>query len=416
MRSREFAELELSAKHNIEKKDAVLNERNRAARDEFSLGELKDGIADSSAPMISAPAIRWLDEALDILSAHKAAADGKYETLDAETSEIEREVVKNRNAAAQARESALSVKIRSADSSALRKLSDDQEANIQKADKILDMLGRRRAEFGAMFDIARYDYAVAKRLSRSDFNGNELADFVGHGEEHVREMWEHTLDLRSVLGCVGFSDEDFLDTKTMDAAAAFHDTGMSGDLSYAGTLFLRAFHADMLYKIRERHALESGVNLLSKREELSSMGVNADQAAFLITLHSKRGFLEEGAIRDLTKGEYSDIKLAAMNFDDECRRRGVKWDMSWMYKEGTYDFDDGMLKKTATSASVMRMADANRDGMRQTAQNGAKYIFANEKNSRKIVDYKNKKDLESRMSEEVRDVYIAYDKEESKRK
>jgi hypothetical protein len=234
-----------------------------------------------------------------------------------------------------------------------------------------------------------------------------MADFVGHTEGLVREVREKTLDLRSVLGCVGFSDEDFLDPKTMDAAVAFHDTRMSGGLSYAGTLFLRAFHTDMIYKTREMHALESGINMLSRRRELSSRGVDVDQAAFLITLHSKRGFLEEGEIRDLTKGEFSDIKLAAINFDDECRGRGIKWDMSWMETEGT--FDDSVLRKVAASASVMRMADANRDGTRQYAQNGAKYIFEDEKNSRKIADYKDKKDLENRMSEEVRDVYIAYD-------
>ncbi|MDR1508258.1 MAG: hypothetical protein LBS53_01305 [Synergistaceae bacterium] len=409
MPSREFAELELSAKHNIEKKDAVVDERNRADEDNFALRELKDGIAASSAPMVSTPAIRWLDQALEILCAHRSSVDNKYESLDAETSEIAREVVKNRNAAVEARERARGIDITSADSHSLRKLVDDQEANIQRSDKILGIMDRRHADFEAMLNIARYDYAVAERLSQSHFNGNDLTDFVGHTEGHVREVWEKMLDLRSVLGCVGFGDEDFFDSKTMDASVAFHDTRMSGGLSYSGTLFLGAFHADMVYKTRERHALESGIDLLSRRKELSSMGVNVNQAALMITLHSKRGFLEDGAVRDLTKGEFSDIKLAAMNFDDECRKRGIKWDISWMYKKGTCDFDDAVLKKTAASASVMRMADANRDGTRQYAQNGAKYIFKNEINARKTVDYKDKKDLENRMSEEVRDVYIGYD-------
>jgi hypothetical protein len=407
--SREFAKLELSAKQNIEKKDVVVNENNRVNEDEFALDKLKDGMVASNVPATGVPAVRWLDKALDLLSKHKAMVDSEYWALDTEASGIEREVIKNRNAAVETREKALAVNITSADSSPLSRLADDQEINIRKADKILDILNRRNADFEAMLNMARYDYTVAGRLSRSDFDGNELADFVGHGEEHVREMWEHMLDLRSVLGYAGFDEEDFLDSKTIDAAAAFHDTGMSGGLSYAGTLFLRAFHANMLYKTRDRHALESGINLLSKRKELSSMGVNVDQAAFLITLHSKRGFLEERKIRDLNRGEFSDIKEAAMNFDDECRRRGIKWDMTWVYKKGTYDFDDDVLRKTAISASVMRMADANRDGTRQTAQNGAKYLFANEENSRKIAVYKNKKDLENRMSEEVRDIHIAYD-------
>jgi hypothetical protein len=203
----------------------------------------------------------------------------------------------------------------------------------------------------------------------------------------------------------------------MDAAAAFHDTGMDANVSpkfYPG--FVRGFKGDLLNmgakeEPRKRHALTSAIHLLESRdrENLTKMGANVDQAAFLIYLHSKTGYLEKLATpdkpnRNLGMTDYGDIKRAAENFKKEY----AAWDMSWLRKDGKWD--DDALKKTALSASVLRLADANRDGLNLYAQKGVEYSFANKEACRgrePIVD-KNGRLLKNELYREVEDMSIAY--------
>jgi hypothetical protein len=225
-------------------------------------------------------------------------------------------------------------------------------------------------------------------------------------------------NMLSSMQKVGFSEADFVSDKTMDAAAAFHDTGMDANVSpkfYSG--FARALKGDLVNmgakeKPREKHAVTSAIHLLESRdrESLTKMGANVNQAAFLITLHSKTGYLEKlfnpGApMRDLSMIDYKDIKRAAENFKKEC----AAWDMSWLYKDGKWN--EEALRRTALSASILRLADANRDGLNLYAQKGVGYAFADKescKGREPILD-KNGEIDKDEMYREVEGMSIAYD-------
>jgi hypothetical protein len=199
----------------------------------------------------------------------------------------------------------------------------------------------------------------------------------------------------------------------MDAAAVFHDTGM--DANMKDNFFEKSGIKHVLLgdltsaaadtEPRKKHAVTGALHILDKKNRavLSAMGANVDQAAFLISLHSKTGYLEDGKPRDLSKPDFADIKLAAENFARECKQKGIAWDMSWLKNGGVWN--DGNLRKTAISASVLRLADAGRDGINLYAQRGVGYSISNAETARgreAITD-------EGKTHMELEGVSVAYD-------
>jgi hypothetical protein len=422
----------IEALHNeavdkIEAKNRVVDENIKIAEDGAALQYLFDHLEGSDA-------LERLNEAGQSLLDHKEDTASVMEKADSEMLGVREKVIRARQSMMTTINETNKLRFRSVDNSPAKKLIAEQKENIAETDRILDLMDKRNADFHSMLRLAGHYYNAAERLSRARFSGNNVEDFTGHTQEHCLEVQGKMAALQETMKTVGRdggNSFDFFGDKTMDAAAAFHDTGMSGGLSYVDTLFLGAFHTDLVRRqmrdnpttrnekadwnseglspmeVREKHAFESAMNIFSHREELSKLGADVDKAAFLISLHSKKGFLEHGRPRDLSKKDFEDIKDAARNFANACRNRDIHWDMSWLCKDGVWN--EKALEQVKNSASIMRFADANRDGTRLYAQNGAKYIFDDKNLARGSVDYRSRDDLKSRMSQEVEKVHIAYD-------
>jgi hypothetical protein len=273
-----------------------------------------------------------------------------------------------------------------ADRSALRQVEKEQTENINSAKSILAKIDGSDPAFGDLLRLTRRYYENAEVVSDFYYEGNDTKNFTGHTLRHIVEVRGKTRDLLSSMRGQVFAEDDFFSNQTFDAAVAFHDTGMDANVpSNLEPWTLRAFAGKGLPrqrnlgdigaidKPRKHHEVSGAIHLLEHRDELAAEGVDVDRAAFLITLHSKRGSLENWAVRDLSDEDFTDMERAAANFKRECEKyagKGIHWDDSWLQ-------NDKAKRQTAISASILRMADANRDGVNLYSQTGKGYFFDN---------------------------------------
>jgi hypothetical protein len=328
--------------------------------------------------------------------------------------------IRNDAFAAMSRSQALLERVRQkglsrADRSALRQVEKEQSENINSAKSILAKIDGSDPAFGDILRLTRRYYENAEVVSDFHYENNDTRNFTGHTMRHIAEVRGKTRDLLSSMRGKVFAEDDFFSDKTFDAAVAFHDTGMDANLpSNLEPWALRAFAGKGLPgqknigdigavdNPRDRHAVSGAIRLLEHRDELAAKGVDVDRAAFLITLHSKRGFLENGAARDLSDISFTDIERAAANFKRECENekyagKGIHWDDSWLQ-------NDNAKRQTAVSASILRLADANRDGVNLYSQTGKGYSFDNKEacKGRETI-------LGEERYKEIADMFIASD-------
>jgi hypothetical protein len=407
---RDLKTLRSAGRETTEEKRNAAEEKGRTDKDKLTLLRLTDemNLTTSAEDNI----VRThLNEGLQNLSAHETAINARLERINAKRREIGTEANAHLSKANAILEKVRKTRFSRVERSSLEKIESEQAGNIKTAREILESVKGESPDFGTMLEYAKEYYDRAEIVSDSYFEGNDARDFTGHTLGHIVEVRGKMQTMLSSMQNIGFSEADFFSGKTMDAAAAFHDTGMDANVLpkfHAG--FLRAFKGNIVDmgaegKPRDKHAVTSAIHLLESRdrEMLTEMGASVDQAAFLINLHSKKGYLEkclnpDKPIRDLSVADYGDIKRAAENFKSEY----PAWDMSWLHQNG--DWNEEALRKTALSASILRLADANRDGLNLYAQKGVGYSFANKEACRgrePIWD-------ENEMYREVEDMSIAY--------
>jgi hypothetical protein len=405
---RDLKTLHSVTQKTTEEKRSVVDGKNRANADRLSLLLLSDEINPTTISEDGVIRTR-IQESLQNLRTHENVVDSRLDRVNEEQSKVRGEANSHLSKANAILDKVRKTRLSHTERSSFDRIGSEQIENRKKAREILESVKDESPGFGMMVEYAKKYYDRAEIVSDSFFDGNDARNFTGHTLRHIFEVRGKMQDMLSSMQNVGFSESDFFSSETMDAAAAFHDTGMDANLSTRfEPWFMRAFKGNMPEmgadeKPRAKHAVSSALRILNHRDDLSAMGVNVDQAAFLINLHSKTGYLE-GEKRDLSRSDFKDIKLAAENFRTVCKRMDVAWDDSWLYKEdGTPD--EEVLRKTALSASILRLADANRDGLNLYAQKGVGYSFANKevcKGRDPILD-------EKEMYREIEGMSIAYD-------
>jgi hypothetical protein len=80
----------------------------------------------------------------------------------------------------------------------------------------------------------------------------------------------------------------------------------------------------------------------------------------------------------------------------------IQWDMSWLCNNGVWN--EEALRKTAISASILRIADANRDGVNLYAQKGVDYAISGKESCRGREAIQN----EDEMYKEIEGMSISY--------
>jgi hypothetical protein len=409
---RDLKTLRSAARETTEEKRSAADEKGKSNRDKLTLLRLTDKLNLTTSAEDNIVRTN-LNEGLQNLSAYEDVVKSRLDRINARQRKIGAEAGGHLSKANAILEKVRKTRLLGTERSSLKKIESEQMGHIQKAREILESVKSESPDFETMLEYAKEYYDRAEIVSDSYFEENDTRDFTGHTLTHIVEVRGKMQSMLSSMQNIGFSEADFFSDKTMDAAAAFHDTGMDANVSpkfYAG--FLRAFKGDLVNMgaekhPRDKHAVTSAVHLLESRdrEKLTEMGVHIDQAAFLINLHSKTGYLEkllnpdESPKRDLSMTDYRDIKRAAENFKREC----PTWDMSWLCENGNWN--EEALRKTALSASILRLADANRDGLNLYAQKGAGYSFANKEACRGQKPIRD----ENEMYREVEAMSIAYD-------
>jgi hypothetical protein len=402
----------------MEEKRSATEEKGRLNRDSLTLLRLTDGMDLTTAAEDNAIRAR-IDDGSHNISELENAANSRLDRMNARRQGIAAEANSHLSKASAILDKVRKTRLLSTERSSLEKIEHEQMNNIKKSREILASVKGESPDFGTMLEYAKEYYDRAEIVSDSFFKDDEgnvieydTRNFTGHTLAHIVEVRGKMRDMLSSVQNIGFKEADFFSGKTMDAAAAFHDTGMDANVSPKFLVgFLRAFKGDLINMgasrnpIRKKHAVTSAIHILESRnrERLTNMGADVDQAAFLINLHSKSGFLEklsnpDEPIRDLSMTDYGHIKRAAENFKREC----PEWDMSWLCKGGVWN--EEALRKTAISASILRIADANRDGLNLYAQKGVGYSFANKdacRGQEPILD-------ENEMYREVENMSIAY--------
>jgi hypothetical protein len=413
MPPRELSRLRSDTEKPMKEKENAVREKTNAANDTSAI--LRLSREARHVPISDDEALqKRLLKAFDNAKVHGAREETKLSEIDATLFGIKNEAAANLKNSNSILEKTLNTRLAGVDRRHLDKIEAGQKNNISEAKEIIAAIEGQDAKLADMLRLAEPYYYFAEKVSLSPYDKNDHIDnYTGHTMRHIVEVRGKTLDIAGSMKNIGFRDDDFFSPQTVDAAAVFHDTGMDANMKdnffeksglkhvFLGNLIGAAADAEP----RKKHAAVGALHILDEknRARLSAMGANADQAAFLISLHSKTGYLEGGEARDLSKPDFADIKLAAENFAKECERTGVSWDMSWLKNGGAWNREN--LRKTAITASALRLADANRDGLNLYAQKGVGYFISNAETARgrdAITD-------EDETHKELEGVSIAYD-------
>ena len=382
MPPRELSRLGHEAKRNMTAKGEAVREKTNASRAAAAIAKLSREVRHVPASKDEMLQKR-LSDAWNKAKKHEAKTDGRLRGIETQLSDIREELsVHLENARAILRK-AENAKLSGISRANLDGITAERKKNIITAKEIIAAMDGQDPKFAEMLRMATPYYDRAEIVSDAVYDGNDTRDFTGHTIRHIVEVRGKMRDMITWMPTIGFSGGDFFSAATMDAAAAFHDTGMDANISHRFAVwFAKAFKGNVTdmgadWKPRDKHAVVGAMHILDgkNRGELASMGANVDQAAFLIDLHSKKGYLEGMELRDLSKTDFSHIKNAAENFARACKRTGVAWDMSWLKNGDSWNEEN--LRKTAISASALRLADASRDGLNLYAQKGAGYSISN---------------------------------------
>lgn len=220
-------------------------------------------------------------------------------------------------------------------------------------------------------------YTKAEEIAYKGPYNKDLETYTGHTLEHAREVMENAIKYKEAIENY-FENNKFIDKdnnplygkihlETLYASAAFHDIGMGVEKEEYREKGLKAGK-----QLRNEHALNSGVELMKYKDyikdDFEKFNVDPEKVAVIIYFHSKscsglQKVDENGKSKtvklDLTN--IGDIKISIENFKEECRINDIEF-------KG--EFSEQEYKDISIVASIIRIADANRDGKRITDMRG----------------------------------------------
>ena len=229
-------------------------------------------------------------------------------------------------------------------------------------------------------EITKDDYAAGKMTAIND--PEYLGDFTNHTAEHVLMVADKTLEITKAFnkaidegnfqkdGSLAKNNEDAnrinfgtgIDEKTLVVASIFHDSGMKAGgfiLNKEGSLVLddngKPKKAVDGYDIRKNHALNSAINVLSKRNEIIRLGADVDVACLLCFAHSK----STSGIRDLSNKK--DWISAFDKLDKVVEAYNAEYDKKIYFNRANFEKNEELLSALITSALAIRLGDVSRD-------------------------------------------------------
>ncbi len=229
-------------------------------------------------------------------------------------------------------------------------------------------------------EITKEDYAAGKITAIND--PEYLGDFTNHTSEHVLMVADKTLEITKAFnkaidegtfqkkGSFEKNEEDAnrinfgtgIDEKTLVVASIFHDSGMKTGgfiLNKEGSLVLddngKPKKAVDGYDIRKNHALNSAINVLSKRNDIIRLGADVDVACLLCFAHSK----STSGIRDISNKK--DWILAFDKLDMVVKAYNAEYDKKIYFNRENFEKNEDLLSALTTSALAIRLGDVSRD-------------------------------------------------------
>ena len=243
-------------------------------------------------------------------------------------------------------------------------------------------------------EITEEDYKAGKKTAIND--PEYLGDFTNHTNEHVLMVADKTLEITDAFnkaindgtfqkrGTIEKNEEDAnrinfgtgIDKKTLVVASICHDSGMKAGgfiLSKEGNLVLddngKPKKAVDGYDIRKNHALNSAINVLSKRKELVRLGADIDTACLLCFAHSK----STSGIRDLSNK--ADWIKAFDKLDKVVDAYNAEHEDKIYFNRDSFEKNEDLLSALTTSALAIRLGDVSRDsGKHAKSQSGGEIV------------------------------------------
>ena len=238
------------------------------------------------------------------------------------------------------------------------------------------------------------DYKAGKITAIND--PEYLGDFTGHRVEHILMVADKSLEIIETfekaiqsktfqkLGSFEKNLKDSerlnfgigIDKKTLVAAAIFHDSGMKSGgfvLDKDGKI---VFNENGISKkaidgndVRKNHALNSAINVLIKREELTKLGVNVDVACLLCFAHSKStsGIRDLSCKTDWIKG-FDRVRTVVEAYNAEHKEK-------ISFNSQVIEKDENLFNALSTAALAIRLGDVSRDsGKHAKSQSGGEIV------------------------------------------
>lgn len=241
---------------------------------------------------------------------------------------------------------------------------------INLREKILDGLEKLNEMYKSLEKYIEPYYDKAEEIAYKEPYNKDLETYTGHTLEHAREVMENAIKYKEAIENY-FENNKPIDgdihLETLYASAAFHDIGMGVEKEEYREKGLKAGK-----QLRNEHALNSGLELMKNKDfikdDFEKFNVDTEKVAVIIYFHSKscsglEKIDENGNSKtvklDLTN--IDDVKISIENFKEECRINNIEF---------RGEFSDQEYKDIAIIASVIRIADANRDGRRITDMRG----------------------------------------------
>ena len=231
---------------------------------------------------------------------------------------------------------------------------------------------------------------------------------TGHIYKTLEKTCETANDVEELFASDDFGGlySPYIDRKTLQMAALYHDTGMDGnilaekyeeglenyiedakkeDIEKKGNVEKKEKTDEELKKeyednFRKNHSLQSAIHVLRDREKIQSMGVNPDEVAIICLMHSKScsGMknLADGGERWLKS--FEKIENEVDSYNKKHPEENITFNKKCLCNEKG-EIDEEKLARMRSSCICIRLGDADGHDCTTNETQGGRKIEIDEK-------------------------------------
>ena len=231
---------------------------------------------------------------------------------------------------------------------------------------------------------------------------------TGHIYKTLEKTCETANDVEELFASDDFGGlySPYIDRKTLQMAALYHDTGMDGnilaekyeeglenyiedakkeDIEKKGNVEKKEKTDEELKKeyednFRKNHSLQSAIHVLRDREKIQSMGVNPDEVAIICLMHSKScsGMknLADGGERWLKS--FEKIENEVDSYNKKHPEENITFNKKCLCNEKG-EIDEEKLARMRSSCICIRLGDADGHDYTTNETQGGRKIEIDEK-------------------------------------